>query len=96
VAVPTTVDFRLRFQGYQEFQSLPPAVIQAGITAAAAQFNAAVWGEQHTEGVCQLAAHLIVLDNRAHCCKLIKDTDTVFLANYERMAERLVSGDRVP
>lgn len=95
MAAPSYETFLARFAGFKTFESLNREAIEQDIAAASIQLNEPSWGAQYTEGVLQLAAHLVVMNNRAHCCKTIKDADTLFLANYERMAERIISADRV-
>lgn len=95
MAAPTAHAFLDRFPEFNEF-SLPEESIQLEIDGAAIRLNQDTWGEQYQEGVLFYAAHLVVNKHRVKCCKLInKDNSTGYLAEYLRMRQGIISGDRV-
>lgn len=96
MAVPSYHEFLDRFRLVTEFREIDQAAIEAEITGASLRVNPNSWGEQQAEGILYLAAHRVVDGHRVKCCKLInKDNSTSFLAEYERMRESIISGDRV-
>ncbi len=84
-----------RFAEFNELE-ISPESIELEIAAAGRRLNVDAWGEQWDDGVLLLAAHLVATKHRVKCCKLISaDDSTSYLAEYLRMREAIISGDRV-
>lgn len=89
----TYSSFLVRFN---EFEKADQALIDAEIALVALQVNASVWGEQRDDAVGLLVAHRIATRPGSQFARLVnKDRSTVYGAEYERMRDQILCGDRV-
>lgn len=90
--MPTTTDLVTLFPEFTTVLGTHPAMVQGHLTAAAPDFDAAVWGDQYVLAVCLAAAHSLTMSPYGTHARIEPNSDeTIYSVRIKQLRKRLGS-----